>query len=189
MDAGARSEDKYKSGRANRADPFQRKAFEIDARSRKAQSRLDAKQKSCYNSLARILSCTKLELRHGVTRTALTAGARYNRISALLVALLYVFFTTFGAVAHTHAFVEPSRKALAEIGAQPGHSASAVDYCVSASQRDCAACEWQALSVTQVSAPQPSIASALLHLVPTVPVFAFDAVAIARSSSRAPPAA
>ncbi len=114
---------------------------------------------------------------------------RNNRISALLVALLYVFFATFGAVAHTHAIVDRGPKGQTTVAIGAHHSVSTPTHCLDAGQRDCAACEWQALSVTRVTTAQPSVESALLRILPAVPVFAFDAVSIARSSSRAPPTA
>ena len=120
-------------------------------------------------------------------RTDLPVSARHNRISAFLVALLYVFFSTFGAVAHTHAPVEFDRKAPVSIGADS--SASNVARCSITSPRDCAACEWQALSVTQVSASQAHVDSALLRMVPAMPSFSVHAVCLARFSSRAPPTA
>ena len=114
-------------------------------------------------------------------------ATRNNRISALLVALLYVFFTTFGAVAHTHAIVDPGSKGQTSVAIGAQHSVSIPAHCLDAGQRDCAACEWQALSVTQITTAQPPVESALLRLISAEPVFAFDAVSIARSSSRAPP--
>ena len=117
------------------------------------------------------------------------AAPRYNRISALFVALLYVFLSTFGAVAHTHAFVEPDRKVPASVVGVSHPSVSTATHWLIAAQRDCAVCEWQALSVTQVGTPQPPVDSALLRMVLAVPIFSFDAVSVARFSSRAPPAA
>ncbi len=123
-------------------------------------------------------------------RTDLQSAARYNRISALLVALLYIFFSTFGAVAHTHTFVEPDRTAPVSVNTVSPASASHPTHYAITSSRDCAACEWQALSVTQTSPPQPHVASALLCMVvPAMPAFSLHAVCLARFSSRAPPTA
>jgi len=117
----------------------------------------------------------------------LRADSRINRIYALLVTLLYVFFTTFGAVAHTHTAVSLGRTA-------PGPSrlantpAADDSSCLVSSQRECAACEWQALSVTQTASPQVISESALLPIVPVVPSFSIFTVCLARFSSRGPPA-
>ena len=110
-----------------------------------------------------------------------------NRIAALLVALLYLFFSTFGAVAHTHASADGGRSAAASIGVHTTHVTPAAHYLVPA-QPDCAACEWQALSVTQTSGSHAQIESALLSIVPTVRAFSLYTVCLARFSSRAPPA-
>ena len=113
---------------------------------------------------------------------------RKNRISALLVALLYVYFTTFGAVAHTHATLDLHRSPSATIAAA-AHGSLCCGHFLLAAQRDCAACEWQALSVTQNNASPPLVESALICMVPTVPVFSYYRECSARFASRAPPTA
>ena len=112
---------------------------------------------------------------------------RNNRISALCVALVYVFFSTFGAVAHSHGYFDPQSTAQAKIGSvkQPASS----HHHIVAGQRDCAACEWQALSVTQIAPPAAHVDSALIRMVPTVRSFAIHTVSLSRFSSRAPPVA
>ena len=116
------------------------------------------------------------------------AVSRHNRISALLVALLYVFFSTFGAVAHTHASAEPDRTVPFALRGAP-HAAPSAGHVLVSAQRDCAACEWQALSVTQVSTAQPPAESALLRMVPSAPSFSVYIVCLSRFSSRGPPTA
>jgi hypothetical protein len=116
------------------------------------------------------------------------AASRHNRISALLVALLYVFFSTFGAVAHTHTSADGGRSAVASVGASAIDATPAAHHIVP-SQPDCAACEWQALSVTRTHGSYAQIESALLSMVPTMRTFSFYTVCPARFSSRAPPTA
>jgi hypothetical protein len=118
----------------------------------------------------------------------LRAAYRYKRTSATLAALLYIFFSLFGAMAHTHAPINLNQSAAAAVGSHAFHTEIAARGLTS-SQPDCAACEWQALSVTQTSGPQPHIESALLCMVSTVPSYAFFTVCLTRFSSRAPPAA
>jgi hypothetical protein len=118
----------------------------------------------------------------------LSITAKHNRTSALLVALLYVFFSTFGAVAHTHVSVDGGRTGPAYAGAVANHLTPDA-HRLGPAQPDCAACEWQALSVTKTNVPQPQIQSALLHMVPAVRTFSVYTVCLARFSSRAPPTA
>jgi hypothetical protein len=116
----------------------------------------------------------------------LPVASRHNRISALLVALLYVFFSTFGAVAHTHC------AAPAPAGAGVGSAAASSrpgPHLLAFSQRECAACEWQALAVTQAAPAHAHVDAPLLRMVPAVRAFSLHTVCLTRFSSRAPPSA
>ena len=116
------------------------------------------------------------------------AVSRVNRIHALLVALLYVFFTTFGAVAHTHTslLTGKSGSSASRLASQ---DLSSDATCFANGQRDCAACEWQALSVTHTVSTPVHAVEALLPIVPTYPDFSIYTVCLSRFSSRGPPSA
>ncbi|HLJ54202.1 MAG TPA: hypothetical protein VKT77_04130 [Chthonomonadaceae bacterium] len=101
----------------------------------------------------------------------------HNRIAALFVALIYVFFATLGAVAHTDA------------PAGDGPAAGKHAHATVSAPRDCAVCEWQAISATPlVSAPPPTPACVLVQMQPAISTWSFTTAAPARVTSRGPPA-
>ena len=110
--------------------------------------------------------------------------AHCKRIQALLVALLYLYFSTVVAVGHTHVSVNQETNAPA----QPADAAS-VTASVHCPAPYCAACDWQVQCVTLLTPPPPAPVTLSFGLTPSLRTFSFYPTYLARFSSRAPPLA
>ncbi len=101
-----------------------------------------------------------------------------NRRLSALVALLYVFFSTFGALTHNHApAVRTSAIQDTVFALTTGHAAPA----------HCAVCDWQSLQVTPPVAGTPLVQPRLLTLQTVTLSYHLPALPSFRSSSRGPP--
>ncbi len=115
------------------------------------------------------------------------ANSKNNRIAPLFVGLLYLFLSTFGAVAHTHTSPNSGRYgATSRRGQTAGPGLLTVT--IGSEQRDCAACEWLALSVTHSTSVAPDVGLTLLLVTAPAPVLSTRPVCVSPFSSRAPPA-
>ena len=135
-------------------------------------------------------------------RQHLLSNYRPARLHVALVALLYVFLCTFGALTHDHARGENDNafQSVQSSSASPFSDASHVSTEISRERRTdnarlsavpahCAYCDWQANSLARIVTPAR-------FLSPYTIAFHYQAfctprllTCTARSSSRAPPAA
>ena len=111
--------------------------------------------------------------------------SRCNRITALLVAILYVFFSTFGALSHTHASLQSGDNtsgithSTSKRSGDAGHDIS--------SQQHCSVCDWQANYAPPNAIPEYVTAPFMVQFLHVKPSYSYFSVCLARFSSRAPP--
>ena len=107
-----------------------------------------------------------------------------NRRLAAFVSLLYVFFSTFGALTHTHALSETNKNTLTN---RSSHRTCFTLGTQGSAPAHCPVCDWQSVQVTPAPAtfhlPQP----ALMRFEQTVSAFRLPSLPALRSSSRGPP--
>jgi hypothetical protein len=106
-----------------------------------------------------------------------------NRKVAAFVSLLYVFFSTFGALTHSHALSEragsPAFDASRQIVFSPVASGSVPAHCP--------VCDWQSLQVTPPTTPPQVLQPALVRVEETAQIFRLVSLPGSRSSTRGPP--
>ncbi len=109
-----------------------------------------------------------------------------NRRIAAFVSLLYLFFSTFGAMTHSHAPVETAPNSSTACGARQTSIAPPPSYSAPA---HCPVCDWQSLQVMP-PAVAPQVSQPLfLRVDLTLSDFRLPALPSFRSSSRGPPLA
>jgi hypothetical protein len=107
-----------------------------------------------------------------------------NRRLAALVALLYVFFSTFGALAHSHARSEVPGAPQVIHGSRQTVVTPAAGGTVPV---HCLICEWQSVQVTPPPTPAQVVQPILLSGAQIAVTFRLPSLPALRSSSRGPP--
>lgn len=109
-----------------------------------------------------------------------------NRRLAVFVSLLYVFFSTFGALTHSHAASEPTGASSA---ADTHRQTSLSQVGGGSVPAHCPVCEWQSVQVTSPPSLSPVTPPVLLRFEQTASLFRLSSLPATRSSSRGPPRA
>ena len=109
-----------------------------------------------------------------------------NRRLAALVSLLYVFFSTFGAVTHSHAASDSAGAPHTPHGSRQTAFISEASGSVPV---HCPVCEWQSLQAAPPPASVQVVQPVLLGIEQTVVLFRLASLPAFRSSSRGPPLA
>lgn len=126
-------------------------------------------------------------------RSCFRDNFKWVRAQSALMALLYVFLCTFGTLTHTHVgHNHASGDTPSQVGASAHKSSKTARVRQSrptvSAVASCAFCDWQANSHARTVTPFALYAS-LTFACAHVPFFtALTTAAVARASSRAPPA-
>lgn len=125
-----------------------------------------------------------------VLRTLKLVHRKSIRAQALLVAVLYLFLSTFGMLTHSHAGQEgdssiASAVSFTAVAVTPAHPILRAGH-VSA-PRECAFCDWQANSVSAALPPFRVLYMAPTPEAPVGRTGRIHTAFLARFSSRAPP--
>ncbi len=122
---------------------------------------------------------------------SLTFGnRRLARAQAALVALLYVFLSTFGTLTHTHSRVEeidPEAVAVPARSGPPALRLAANTHSTPSGVLHCAFCDWQANSVSPALTAQHCVSPLLAALAAASIVVLPVRAHYVHTSTRAPP--
>ncbi|MCX6378160.1 MAG: hypothetical protein NT023_01575 [Armatimonadetes bacterium] len=110
------------------------------------------------------------------------------RIQAMLVAFLYVFLCTVGALTHSHATPDGALDSMT-VASQGHTSAPTTLHGGSENANHCAYCDWQADSVSPALTPQFCIGIETHRVIQPTLTLSRSRVFASRASSRAPPSA